>query len=434
MAQGFLGNTANRIQLGGYTKPMMQGEVMSREEASRKAQLAEAMLQQRLGKPLQIEHWLQGLEHLAGVYGDVRRQDKAEEAEKAAREQYRTDITSIVESPDLFSAMMQARSPELQDQALQFKLASAIEAQKPQDMKWVEYASGDQTVAGWADPRTGSIKQVASAPRYKPSSGGGGGGSPDYLRLGNIVGPDNTPLGFGIFDKRTGQIGTLDAGGKFVPAPPGSREVPEGLGGGLNAKQFGELELEFLTQEQSLKRLNDYFGKIGDMNTGIARWADQVALKVNTLLSNPASAEQLATAISEGKLQGLLGLFRVEVVGPGVMTEYDAQRVIAALGGDITALQNPEVVKSLLSDIYRYKLERVGVLRDQYNRNASYFGLPGKEITAPSELGGTAPASQSGALPSGVPPAGERKAGQVYDTPRGKMRWTGTGWVPASAQ
>ena len=30
-----------------------------------------------------------------------------------------------------------------------------------------------------------------------------------------------------------------------------------------------------------------------------------------------------------------------------------------------------------------------------------------------------------------IPPPAERIRGQVYDTPRGKMTWTGTGWVPA---
>jgi hypothetical protein len=28
-----------------------------------------------------------------------------------------------------------------------------------------------------------------------------------------------------------------------------------------------------------------------------------------------------------------------------------------------------------------------------------------------------------------MPPVSQRKAGQVYPTPKGKMKWTGTGWV-----
>lgn len=33
------------------------------------------------------------------------------------------------------------------------------------------------------------------------------------------------------------------------------------------------------------------------------------------------------------------------------------------------------------------------------------------------------------AAPTGIPPAAQRTAGQVYDTPKGKLKWTGTGWV-----
>jgi hypothetical protein len=42
--------------------------------------------------------------------------------------------------------------------------------------------------------------------------------------------------------------------------------------------------------------------------------------------------------------------------------------------------------------------------------------------------------SMAGAAPAGataVPPAAQRKVGQAYDTPQGKMIWRGTGWEPA---
>lgn len=39
-----------------------------------------------------------------------------------------------------------------------------------------------------------------------------------------------------------------------------------------------------------------------------------------------------------------------------------------------------------------------------------------------------APAPRNDAMPA-IPPASERPAGSVYETPRGKMKWTGTGWV-----
>ena len=34
-----------------------------------------------------------------------------------------------------------------------------------------------------------------------------------------------------------------------------------------------------------------------------------------------------------------------------------------------------------------------------------------------------------GTSKTSMPPVSQRKAGQVYPTPKGKMKWTGTGWV-----
>ena len=43
------------------------------------------------------------------------------------------------------------------------------------------------------------------------------------------------------------------------------------------------------------------------------------------------------------------------------------------------------------------------------------------------------PAAPAQAAPAGVPPPQQRTQGRVYETPRGPMKWTGTGWVPAAA-
>lgn len=46
--------------------------------------------------------------------------------------------------------------------------------------------------------------------------------------------------------------------------------------------------------------------------------------------------------------------------------------------------------------------------------------------------GGAAPGAQPSVTNAvAVPPPAQRVAGQTYSTPRGPMRWTGTGWLPA---
>ena len=80
--------------------------------------------------------------------------------------------------------------------------------------------------------------------------------------------------------------------------------------------------------------------------------ADYISTTFKTLFtSKRLSKKELNLAASEGRLQALLGRFRIDVVGPGVMTEYDAQRVIAALGGFPGIPQNLEVAQKLLKEI-----------------------------------------------------------------------------------
>lgn len=62
-------------------------------------------------------------------------------------------------------------------------------------------------------------------------------------------------------------------------------------------------------------------------------------------------------------------------------------------------------------------------------------GIPGFRKQAPAGgLPAAPPAGQAGPMltpPQGIPPVEQRERGKVYQTPRGPMSWTGTGWVPA---
>lgn len=63
---------------------------------------------------------------------------------------------------------------------------------------------------------------------------------------------------------------------------------------------------------------------------------------------------------------------------------------------------------------------------------ARSHGFNAADVTAPLEA---RPRGVSiAALEAGIPPPDQRKAGQSYNTPRGPMRWTGTGWVPAGGR
>jgi len=211
--------------------------------------------------------------------------------------------------------------------------------------------------------------------------------------------PDGTKV-TPIFDKHRG-YGTLD-GGKFTPLPKGARPVTLGAGGPMPMVQVVKLKQDFINEDTALNRMNRYFKTVGDADVGIARWADKVAGNARTAFgSKTLSPEQLTAQVGQGQLQGLLGLFRTDIVGPGVMTEYDAERVISALGGDFSNMQNPAVVKQMLTDLYQDKQRRLDAYQADINYNKPYYstlGFPSR--TSSTSLGGDAPAAP--AAPGGA--------------------------------
>ena len=68
---------------------------------------------------------------------------------------------------------------------------------------------------------------------------------------------------------------------------------------------------------------------------------------------------EIKAAVARGQQQGLIGRFRIETVGGGVMTEQDALRIIMNLGGDVNAFQNKKIVAEQISKLYQDKVGAV---------------------------------------------------------------------------
>jgi len=224
----------------------------------------------------------------------------------------------------------------------------------------------------------------------------GGSGVPRFQQSDIYITPDGKKVK-AVFNPQLGQSGTVGADGKFTPLPEGSRPTTAGVGNPLNRSQYFKLKNDFRDENTALGKMNSYFKTVGSADVGMARMADQIAAKAKTLFgSKTLTPEQLAAQVGNGQLQGLLGLFRVDVVGPGVMTEYDAQRVLNALGGDFTKMQNPAVVKALMQDIYADKMRRIEDYKTEIDFNSKYYpGDSAPSITAPATLGGDTTAPQT---------------------------------------
>ena len=126
----------------------------------------------------------------------------------------------------------------------------------------------------------------------------------------------------------------------------------------MDINKFFEYEKQMREQEQSLERLIGYMKARGGAPQGYDYFATRAQTLINTFMDEEnINQEQLMQGLAAGKFQGLIGRFREETVGPGVMTEFDAQRIIMALGGEPGALQNKVIATAILKDIFESKYQ-----------------------------------------------------------------------------
>jgi hypothetical protein len=208
-----------------------------------------------------------------------------------------------------------------------------------------------------------------------------------------------------IFDGPTGQLDAAEFFAKYPKARMTTsgeelRYIPD-------FKTFTGLNKELVTEEKSLKQIESYWNDITDTNVGIERLGDQMATWFKTLAGSvDLTTQELARGIAEGKLQGLIGANRIDTVGGGVMTEKDAWRVIARLGGDVDSLQNPALVGPLLEEMYRLKVESYNEDIKGYNQGVESERYKGYEKRAP--ITSEEITSKFLLLPQGIP-AGSKK-------------------------
>ena len=189
---------------------------------------------------------------------------------------------------------------------------------------------------------------------------------------------------FGSYDPDNGQIYLPDGKGGLEIAPKGTRPATPSMGGPLNQNQFNEISRTLDVEEIAMKKFDNYVKTIGNTNVGLERWADEIVQHFKTLFnSGQLTQEQINRAIATGDIQSLVGLSRVDVVGPGVMTAQDAQFVLETLGGDVTIWQNPNVVKERLKVMLELKKQRLKTDLEAYNRNARIWKLPERKLDIP---------------------------------------------------
>ena len=146
----------------------------------------------------------------------------------------------------------------------------------------------------------------------------------------------------------------------------------------MDLKEFMKQSKVVIENEQSLDALTSYVKTFDDADTGFARIGTEIVNWFNTLASvDGTTPAALAQGLSAGKFQALIGRFREEVVGPGIMTEFDAGRIIAALGDEPGALQNPYRMKAILKDVFEQKIGVYDEALKLYNLGAGSGNFEG---------------------------------------------------------
>jgi hypothetical protein len=198
-----------------------------------------------------------------------------------------------------------------------------------------------------------------------------------------------------VFRKDFG-YGYIDDQGNFRAqreAPTGTRVVTSAALNPASVQKFDERQLAFEEDKMGLEKLQSYFSNVSTLDRGFKNLANVFVANVKNFLGKPVNGKPFDTLETAAKQQALLGALRLEILGPGVLTEIDAQRLINTLGGDILSGKlNPDLVASRLQDIYKEKHQRAMLNSRILKRDSGFFNYDPEEfnLALPSKLGGDA--------------------------------------------
>lgn len=276
------------------------------------------------------------------------------------------------------------------------------------------------------------IKDAAGYNRYASGPGMGQRVFPDVAREPSpnevsSVAQFRTPNGKDVnayFDKRARSWLYKDESGKETKLPFGSKKItPTSSGRELMLpKDVLKLRTEMSDIENGMGQITKYMKSVGETGQGLDLLANKWEGKIKTIFGKVPDARELKILEQQGRLQGLLGKFRKEIVGGGVMTEYDAYRVIQALGGEPDATRHPEIVRRLLREIVEQKINTYNTaLLPMFNDQAGRSGVykPRSELSIPGVF------NKSLAGPPQIKTDadyGKLKPGEEYIDPNGVRR------------
>lgn len=197
-------------------------------------------------------------------------------------------------------------------------------------------------------------------------------GTRQYSEGGLMMDQQGDFAGHWFLDGVTGNIKVRQPDGTMRDSKPG--DIPTTASSFAKTimplKDFQGVFKQVRDDEASLRSLSSYVKKVGDLPSGIARLANDLSARVSRLMGDPTTKSQIEAEVARGEFQGLVGKMRTVISGPGTQTEADVKRIIDRLGGKLDALQDPNVVKAVIADVYGETY-----LRYQDNLNTYHYAL-----------------------------------------------------------
>jgi len=247
-------------------------------------------------------------------------------------------------------------------------------------------------------------------------------------RIGNVKMPDGSFRS----DLSHGTDGRIyDGAGNPIDSELAAQiiEVNNSLAGGdkgqLGANDALKTQATLMTQKAGLEAIDRVYTYLdNDPEQGLGKVMQSVDAMYRTLMDRGLTEEQINRAVAEGDMQALIGQTREAVVGPGVMTEPDAVRVMAALGGDLKSiLRNPDAFKARLEVVYKDMTALYNTGYEQYETtrqafpNLNYIPLERYQGRTVPPVGTTAKqAAQPPEVKTTTLPAPKIKAGDIEFT------------------
>jgi hypothetical protein len=171
-------------------------------------------------------------------------------------------------------------------------------------------------------------------------------------------------------DRATSRVGMVGKDGKFT-AVDTEEYMPSTTSNAnpyMDPEPFAKYAEGLMTKENSVRALKKFMAGAKDLPQGVNKLATRIGAAAKTILGEELSDEEKKMGVARARQQRLLGALRTTILGPGVLTEIDAQRILAAVGGDVDSITtNPEVMQEVLSDIMEEKFRDYESSLDVYN-------------------------------------------------------------------